>query len=295
MKRGKLGFLLIILVLAVSLVSAGIGDWFKQITGKAPSGEQNVSVSVTGANVPKVSYVQDINSIDPTEYGITTVVFETHVYDADGAGNIEHSSVSAKFTKAAVTRNGVCSHPNNIDSYTANYSCSVIINYYDSAGNWVVNVSARDQENNYAENTSEIFMYNELKSFTTPLSPTNLNWPPLIPGASNIESNNDPTLVNNTGNYAGNIYLTAYNLVGETNGAENIPSTAFSVSGTSGLECSGTTLLSDGSDTDTNIGANPGSPGSNLANIYYCLDVPVVSSQIYSTTARGESWIVKYI
>jgi hypothetical protein len=297
MKRGKLIFYFVLLVAVISLASAGIGDWFG--TGRASDAPQDVSVTVTGANSPEVIYVEDINGgagVDPVEYGVTSINLEIRVYDADGVGNIDDSSIIALFTRGAVTRTGPCIWSTDIDAYTANYSCSVNMYYYHEAGTWNVNASARDQENNYAENTSEIFTYLELKAFDTPLSPAELNWPPLVQGASNQNASNDPTLVNNTGNYAGSIYIAAYDLVGEDNPAENISATDFTVAGSSGPECSGSALGPDGVNNDTGIAANPGPEGSNLAYIYYCIpSVPTVSSQTYSTTARGESWFVRYI
>ena len=51
MKRGVrviifLGFLVL---LTMPLASAGFSDWFKKITGFIPTGDTNVSISVSGA------------------------------------------------------------------------------------------------------------------------------------------------------------------------------------------------------------------------------------------------------
>jgi len=281
-------------LMLISLVSGGL---FDKSTGKASDAPQDVAVTVQGINSPIVSFVENFSSADPTEFGITTVVFETHVYDPDGVGNINDSSVNAEFSFGATTRSGSCTYDEDLDSFTANYSCSVDMTYYDEASsNWNINVSALDQEANYAENTSMGFTYTELKAFDTPLTPSQLSWPALAPAATNQNATNDPTVVNNTGNYNGNIYITAYDLVGQTTSTENISANNFSVSGTSGLECTGAALGPDGGDADTSIAANPGPAGSNLADIYYCIPtVPVVSSQVYSTTARGQSWVVRYV
>jgi hypothetical protein len=297
MKRGKLIFSLVFFVVFVSLASAGLGDWLKA-TGKAPSGEQNVTVSVVGVHILNVTYVQSGFTADPTENSTTFVIFQAHVYDEDGVGNLDHNSVNAVFTKIGeATRTGNCVHENNIDGYTANYTCNVTMWFYDAAvTDWSINVSALDQESNYAENISETFIYSELKSFDVPLSPATLNWAGLAPGSSNQEADNDPTNVTNLGNFDGNIHITAYDLVGQTTPSENISATAFDVSETSGSECSaGSTLGPDDQRADTNIDSSRGATGFNTAYIYYCLtQVPPVSSQIYSTAERGQSWVVEY-
>lgn len=294
MKRGLLAVFFVVFVLGMSVASAGIFDFLKP-SGKASSAPQNVSVTIAGANPPIVNFVEDLTSINPNEYNTRTVFFYTQVYDADGVNNINDSSVDTQLTFGATTRTGSCTYQSDLDGFTANYSCSVILNYYDTAGTWTVNVSALDIESNYAENTSEQFSYALLKAFAVPLVPSALGWSTLIPGASNQNASNDPTVVNNTGNYNGNIFLNATDLTGETTPSENISASEFSVAGVSGSECSGISLGPDNALTDTSISANSGPPGSNLANIYYCISsVPFVSSQTYSTNARGQSWILTY-
>ncbi len=297
MKRGMY-VVAILFVFSISLISAGIFSDIFKTSGKASSAEQNVSVTVQGTNAPTISYVEDINggaAVMPWEGSTVNVIFQVRVSDADGVSNIDDSSVQTQFTRGSTTRSGSCVWQNDVDATTANYTCTVTMNYYDEAGDWNVEVTAQDQEANSAADSSEIFTYSELKAFSTPLAPSSLSWPSLTPGASNQLSNNDPTTVTNTGNYRGNIIITGYNLVGESNSAENIPSTAFSVASTSGSECTGTALQSDGTVTDTGIYASPGPTGSNNAYIYYCLtSVPIVSSQTYSTSARGQSWVISY-
>lgn len=288
---------LVLVVLMTSFVSAGFFD-FLNPSGRAADAPQNVSVTIAGANTPVVNFVENINGgsgVSPLEYTIKTVSFETHVYDQDGVGNINDSAVSARFTFGTTTRSGSCAPQADIDGFTANYTCSINMNYYDSSGSWTTNVSAKDVENNYADNTSEIFSYSILKSFAVPLSPSSLSFPTLVPGAANQNASNDPTIVNNTGNYNGNIFINSSDLVGQVISSEKLSANRFNVSGSSGSECTGIGLGPDSALTNTLISANPGPPGSNLANIYYCIpSVPFISSQTYSTIARGQSWIVTY-
>lgn len=289
MKRGQIVALLILSVLVI--VSAYFT--YFSLTGKASSSPQDVSITVQANRPPAVNYVQDIVSSIPLEAGVRNVILEVHVRDQDGVNNIDDSSVDIEAVNGASRQLGSCVLVSDIDTRTANYSCTIPMQYYNPSGNWIVNASGRDLQNNYAENTSETFSYTLLSSFATPLTPSTLNWPALTPGSSNQASSNDPTGVTNTGNYEGNIFITAYNLVGETDPLENIPATAFSVSGIMDSECTGTALGPDGVSVNTGI---PSNPGGAAAQIYYCIpSVPSVTSQTYSTVARGFSWVVEYV
>ncbi len=303
----KRGFYLtsIFLILLISLASAGLFDFTK--TGKASFGNQDVRINVVGTNPPIIDQPSaSISAQNPTEAGITQVDFNVVVTDIDGVANIVDSSLIARVSRGAVTRTATCINPTNIDSDTKSYNCTTDMQYYDSAGGWDLYVGILDQEaNNGTRTINPFFNYNTLYAMQVPLSPSTLEWPSLSTGASNTLSNNDPTTVTNTGNYAGNIFITGYDLQGETNGAEIIPANLFSVdSATGGVpssECNvGITAVPLGADAtkiDTGINANPGQSGANIANVYYCItSVPFVSSQAYSTSIRGPafSWTVSY-
>jgi hypothetical protein len=289
-------------VLLISLVSAGIFDSLKG-TGKASYGNQDVSIRVQGTNPPTIDPISSIANQNPFENGIRTVTFNFSVTDPDGVANLNDSSIIARVSRGATIITASCNPGGNVDFDTRRYLCSVDMQYYNSAGAWDLYVEAKDQEANVGSRTvTGFFIYTLYIGMNVPLSPASLNWPNLAPGQTNVLSNNDPTIVTNTGNYAGNIFITAYDLQGETTGTEYILASSFSVdSATGGIppsECNiGSTAvaLSNGTSVDTGIGANPGLAGS--ANIYYCVtSVPLVSSQIYSTSIRGPAyaWTIAY-
>lgn len=285
------------------MISASFFDIFKE-TGKASSGSQGVSVVVAGTNAPTIDQPSaSIANQNPTESGITVVNFQVVVTDLDGVANIDDTSLIARVSRGATTRTATCINPTNIDADTRSYDCTINMQYFDEAGAWDFYAEIQDQENNLGTRTIlGYFTYTLLMAMQVPLSPPTLNWPSLTPGATNVLSNNDPTVVTNTGNYAGNIWVTAYNLEGETTPGEFILATSFSVDSLTGgvppSECNvGVTAIALGPEAtavDTGVNANRG--GS--ANVYYCItSVPFVPSQTYSTSIRGPafSWVVSYV
>ncbi|MEK6926259.1 MAG: hypothetical protein AABW50_03190 [Nanoarchaeota archaeon] len=287
----------VLLIVLLSFASANFAtDFWKRFTGQVPSQPQNISITVVGANPVSISVPAIVAS--PTENTFTNVVFSVNVTDPNGVNDINDSSVSPEINNGAIFRIGSCSFSQDINSTTANYSCSVLMWYFDPStpsSSWTTRVQAKDLGNQTLMNGTAVFTYGLLKSMV--ISPSQLFWPSVIPGASNQNSSNDPTIINNTGNYNGIINVTAYNLLGETIPSESIVANSFSVSSASGSEClSGTTLSHSISAGITGSSSNPGnlSAGGGQANLYYCIPlVPTVSSQVYSTTG-GSSWAVTY-
>jgi hypothetical protein len=298
-KKGVYMISFIFAILLISMVSAGL--WNK-ITGKAPIQPQDISITVVGANPVVIEYIEPIPPQNPIESSTTTIELDVRVTDPDGVSDIDDSSVFAEFTKLGeITRLGACPWQNDVDSDTANYTCSVDMQFYDGAGTWNIKINATDFGNaTLVEDTSTSFIYQELKAMV--ISPASLTWPNIIPSSINQTSNNDPTKINNTGNYDGEISVTSYDLLGETIPAESIPSEDFSIgiiSTGANEECNtpstATSMGVNGTTTAiTNSDSNPGPNPTNYEEIYYCIpSFPLVSSQIYSTTG-GSSWYVLY-
>jgi len=294
MKKGLYIFLsLVLIVLMISFASAGFWDMF---TGKASSAPQNVSVTVFGINPVSISVPAILNGM-PNELGVRAITFDVNVTDPDGVNDINNSEVKAEFTKVGqTTRIGNCPKQNNINSTTANFTCTVNMLYFDGDGSWNIRVEARDIGNQTPQNGTSTFDYGLVRGLSISLSL--LLWPGLVTGATNQNASNDPTIVNNTANYNGPISITAYDLLGEATPAENITANSFTV-GALNLECSGA-ALSHNSPVSTGISSNPGNlsagGGAGQAFIYYCIPiVPIVSSQTYSTSQGGNSWLVGYL
>jgi hypothetical protein len=175
--------------------------------------------------------------------------------------------------------------------------------YWDKNTTWSVVVKARDRGNtSWVQNDTTNWNYERLKSLE--ISPLALTWPSVSPGDNNQTSSNDPTVVNNTGNYNGTVTITGVNLLGEVDSDQVIYAGNFTVSTSSSddsppnTECAGDRLQNNSVVDVSNSVANRGNlsrgGGIGQEELYYCLtDVPSISSQTYSTD-QGGSWTVAY-
>ncbi len=285
-----------------SLTSAGLFDWFGNITGRAVSDTTTLSITV-GNNVPTVSAVQAISSQTPSEVGIKTVTFNFNVTDADGVVNINDSSAAAQFERGGETTrlNTSCVWVTDHLPNTAEYTCSIDMLYFDGSGSWTVNASGSDINDAEGRNTSTSFTYTLLTSMV--MSPTAMAWPALSLTDTDTGSNNDPVVVNNTGNAVGSsINITGLDLQGVTITSEYIYSENFSV-GIVTEGCSGTVLVND---TSTGIASSALEKGNNSINagdatsgqeeLFFCLKgLPQeISSQDYSSAGTGP-WTIMMV
>jgi len=312
--KQRISLILIVFVLSIFLsfsVSAGFFDWFHQsITGKSTSQATNVSVSLAGIS-PVIIYQVTNYSISPTnanESGTRNITFGVYISDADGAADVNDTSVFVNFSRTGQpTRvaGSYCSPGPDLSATQANYSCSIEMWYWDQPGLWTIRVKATSFGNNSEVfNVTEVFLYNELKALT--LSPYALEWGGLNTGSKNQTSSNDPQYVNNTGNYNGTIGITGKNLLGESNSAWTIAAGNFTVNLSTSAqgvdECqkgaSDANVLTNGTSlTVPSSYSNPGNlsinDGTGQEAFYYCIPlVPSIMSQIYST--KEGSWIIGY-
>jgi len=284
----------IFVILLISIVSAGL--WSK-ITGKAQGPQpQNIALNVVGINPIVIEYIEALAPQQPTEADTpapTTVTFEIRVTDPDGVQDINPSTVRAWFTKLASPDKSkvLCLFSSNIDSDTDSYSCSIDMNYFDASGDWSIRAEAADFGNTalIEDGLGITFTYQQLAAMTN--SQPSLTWPNLVPSAIDQTSDNDPATIANTGNYVGNVKITAYDLVGTD--STPFPANLFTIGETTGAleECDAPATAAQMADsTSTIVAATPG--GGNANNLYYCITtVPSVPTQAYSTTT---SWMVVY-
>lgn len=302
-------FVLFLIIFLVNFASADFFDWFGKITGRATQQNTNASTAINGTNGVTITISNaTISTVTPTENSFTTTTFYVQVTDADGVSDINDTAVNASFSKSGETtrQNSSCSLVSDISSTAANYSCAVNIWYYDNSGTWNMTACGKDLGNmTYVCNSSATFTYNQLQALA--IAPNALTWATLTIGANNQTSNNDPTIVNNTGNYNfTNMTVRGFNLHGETLVSSYIQVGNFTVANKTGssVECdfsylSNATLLSNGTNIQIkqtvllrgNNSVNDGVTGQE--QLYYCINtVPQVGSQTYSTTYIGGSWLV---
>ena len=314
-KRGMkviifLGFLILLIV---PLISAGfLSDFRARITGELSSRPTNVSVGVTGVNPVTINVFNNtlFDAVtDPADDSVNNIEFWVTVTDTDGVNDINDSATNATFSRTGqpTRTNSSCVLEGDINANSANFSCTISMYYFYEIGSWNITVFGNDLGNTTAQsNTSQIFQYNELKAIK--ISPTALTFPSVSPGDINQTSDNDPTLVNNTGNFdviLDNVQINAIDLQGQTISTDFIFAANFSVGIFTGstVECNSTaTVLVNVTDTFINDTILP--PGNNSLNnqnatsgqeqLFYCIQgVPsAISSQTYSTTGLG-SWTVK--
>ena len=294
---------LMLVVLVAGFASAGMFDWFGKITGKVT--QQNVNVNITVSNTaPTIAAVNSISAVNLNEGpSSTTVTVNFRASDADGAANLNDSSAMANFTRAgeSVRLNSSCANVATSGN-DVNYSCSVSMYWFDGAGTWDVAVFVKDSSNSGAMNTSTTFTVNALTGYTA--APLALTWATLTPGLANQTSNNDPLLMNNTGNQniaAGSIQMNTTNLVGETDNSRAIYANNISVGTATGgnAECAGTTMAANSFTAVTganltrgNFSVNDGNTGQE--QLYFCLKYvgSELTAQAYSTTSQG-AWSLK--
>lgn len=297
------------LILGISsMVSAGFFDWFNKITGRATSQPANVSISVAGMNITTVKvYNSTLPSVTVTNDGIGSMLFYVVVDDVDGASDINTTSVSANFTKTGepLRANSSCVKVGvDLNASAQNYSCTIEMWYFDLQGVWNITAKATDLGNTtFTQDTSATFGLPQLQGVE--IAPGSLTFPSVSPGAKNQTSNNDPTIINNTGNYLSNITINAIDLHGAT-----VPATFIDVGNLSAANDTGSSVecgppakasvLTNG--TDIQIINSNLTRGNHSANnyqtgqeqIYYCFQtIPsTISSQTYSSPA-GHSWTIK--
>ena len=266
----------------------------------------NVTFSIASNTAPIVTGVTIASSFNPTENSLTSIQFNFTAFDAEGSSNLNTIGI-ANFSRVGETtrQNTTCSQLNTFATNYANYSCIMNMWYFDGSGNWNITIEINDTSNAKGQNTTTTFTYNQLSAFVT--SPSTLTWASLSPGLTNQTSNNDPIILNNTGNANITIIqINATNLKGETDSSKGIWAgniTMALVTGSS-IECNGntnqTTILS--ASAFVNI-TNATLPYGNLSvsgnaaeNLYACIRTigNELSQQAYSTTNEG-SWTIRVL
>ena len=319
-------FFMVLVLLVGSFVSAGFfSDLFGKITGYAPSKDTNITVTVSG-DAPVVIVVHNetitggiVNS--PTLGNFTDIEFFVNVSDPDGVADINDSSVNATFmfydsasfieatrSNTTLSPTAACVHVQDLGVKDANYSCTIRMYYFDGDGIWNITVRADDLGGGAAQvDESKNFTFIQLKAIE--ISPTGITFSSVSPGGTNITSNNDPTIINNSGNFnvsVGGIEMTATNLVGVSTPGDIIPVANFSISNVDSTgppaneSCVGQTTPVNASSTPlttlflgrgNNSLAN-GDSTSGQEELFYCITQvpPDIPSQSYSSAASDNGY-----
>jgi hypothetical protein len=311
MKRGKLLiFVGILVLLIVPLISAEVlSDFWSdfkekigEITGYAEFGEASINITV-GNNPPTIGWVEVITSKSPTEDLPTSITFNFTATDVDGYLNINVSTAESRFQLAdEVTRSNLSCVNWSQSEDDVNFTCNISMWYFDKADDWIINVTIKDINNAPGENSSTNFSYTKFAGMK--MSPTSLEWDEVWLATANEGSNNDPILINNTGNDGPiSINVTALNLQGEETTDEYIYAHNFTVeNATEGCSGAATAMSNDTSINITSAILYKGNHSLHHKNAtsgqeqtYYCLKgIPQnIGPQSYSS-AYG-AWTITVI
>jgi hypothetical protein len=297
----------IVLLMAISSVSAGFGDWWKALTGRAT--DQYVTLNIT-VGVPQIIYVwnQSTTFINILEApSSTSFLINFTVYIPSGTPNLNDSTSYANISRSGETTrtSPACTRTAIWASNFANYSCNITAWWWDGNGTWNIGAYIQDNYTNGVSNTSVTQALDDNLGFLA--SPSALTWAGIAAGATNQTSNNDPLVLNNTGNVpvnVGNIQVNSTNLRGESDSSLALWAKNFTVSpnngGTPPAECGGTAMnnktlvgVAIANLTKGNFTVNDGTAQEQL---YFCLKIAgaELTTQAYST-ANESMWGVKIV
>ncbi len=258
-------------------------------------------VNIISQVAPTIPIVNVISAQNPTESTTKSITFNFTATDLNGGSTVNISTARAYFQKAGETTrsNTSCINQTAASGNDINFTCTIDMWYFDLNGAWTINATVQDNTGLYVENSSEAFTYNLLTAMA--MSPTAMTWQTLSSTDTDVGSNNDPIIVNNTGNAnALSVNVTSYNLRGETTITDFIYAANFTVENTS-QGCTGTAMVNA---TSTNVTSSILFKGNNSINnnnetsgqeqIYFCLKglPPSISQQSYSSSAYG-AWVIR--
>lgn len=162
---------------------------------------------------PTITTITSILNVDPIEADMQTIAINFTVNDADGNSTINISSAIVIVNNSGITRTSIGCSGFAINATAQNISCNVSMQYYDPFGIWSINISVKDNDNNYVENTTTTFTYNELSAIQ-------INTNNVDVGTVDIAQQDialTPIIINNTGNSLFvNLSIKAYDLINST-------------------------------------------------------------------------------
>ena len=269
-----------------------------------------VDVGVPSNVAPQIIKVSGLDAVTLNEGGNKNVTINFTVEDTNGVGDLVNSSANANFTflGEGIRANSTC-YQYQAGETNANYTCSMMMWWFDIDGIWGVNVTIADSSNAIADNDTNTITVNPLTGFSA--TPGNVSFSSLNPGSFN-QTALEFLILNNTGNQNianGSIQVNSTTLYGENNNALALHSGNFTMSNNtgagnpqcdlSGASASRMALVSGSAFTFVN-GANMSrgnytkQDGRGQEQLYLCLTLvgSELSQQSYSTAEAG-AWIVK--
>ena len=290
-------FVLFMGVFTISFVNAGFVDWFNDITGRSTFNTTSLNLTI-GNTAPTITLVTNIPATDPLEDTTRTFIINFTATDADGAGDLDIAEMNVTSSGEPPRFNSSCITLDSPFGNSQNYTCKIELYYFDANAVWTVNASINDSAGASVWNDSTSFTYNLLTAMK--MGPTALTWPALTITSTNLGSNADPIILNNTGNdVITNIRVTAIDLAVEVTSSEYIYAANFTVNV---VDASDNTTMVNATAvqiavvnfTRGNYSVNDGVTAQE--ELYFYLEAlnSDLSSQSYSSTSGG-AWTVAII
>ncbi|MFO7872576.1 MAG: hypothetical protein R6U26_02940 [Candidatus Undinarchaeales archaeon] len=263
--------------------------------------QTDATLGVAASNNPNITDLNtDAASYDPTANGTTTVSIWFLANDGDGYLNLDNTTAELHTNRSASLygnewHNNTSCTVVNVDWDTNNYTCTIVMNYYDVNGAWDINVSIKDDEGNFVNNTTETFTYNSLTAMGTNKSSIDFG-SSLNIGQQDVAATDDPIGVYNFGNQnLTKINVTAIGLQGQTHTNYYIPASSFETD-TDDVADDSTALVNNTPVQiidPTPVYINRGN-GTN-ESLYFHVDIPSSNIQVqtYNTTGAGTgAWTI---
>ncbi len=270
--------------------------------------------NVTYNVAPKVEEISSsgytIAAQSVTENGITELRANFLVTDPDGTGDLDDTTANLTLIKSSgsgtignMSTNTTCYANADVDSDTANYTCTVQIQYWFLAGAWNLTAGIRDLKGAQSTNTTN-FTLQETTAIV--ISPLSIAFSQITLGQENVTSSNDPLVINNTANddiASGNVRMTGVDLIGEVTSSRTISANNFTVDidtgGSPAAECTAGTQLVNATATgiaSSVLAAGNRSASLGIEELYICFNkVPTgLTPQAYSTV-NGTAWTVSVV
>ena len=319
MKKGRRVFGIIIvsllLISSVSLVSAGLKDWLGFGDDSDLEGELAETavarVKVLDVSPPVVVFVSDVEDGKGTQNTVTpnirtvvggdiSVSFNFLAQQGGGVGNLDSTpgtihSNGAFFRLGSITRTNLsCVTLGQVACGTfcignaVNYSCTIIMRYYDdpATGEWAVNATVYDTFNNRGNNQTKTFDVGTVSGASSDENYLNWTSPPLQSADANRYSDNDYMVINNGNTIFSNTKVNATGLVGISDPSFSILASKFTANSANPGTCGGTNLIQDDGPTIAGFTV-PKATSETISEqeLYFCLkDVVGLSSQEYNAT-----------
>jgi hypothetical protein len=266
------------------------GSWFEffafansneTLVANNESGRVNLTI-IQDSGPPVIENISLPASVTPLLNQNVTIEINFTVSDPQGVDDLNDSTATLHLNQSGIQRNGTCT-PNDQDSTTTIYNCTIELRHYDLPGTWSVNVSVNDTALLSASNLT-ILTYNPLVAIS--LRSASYDFGTLNPGTSATAGTSNPFLIDNQGNVEiSGINITAATLASGSSkiGPSNVTANIVDSSGTPLLNGSMVVIPGATVSVDTDLGEN------DRALYFYIATPAALSSGSYSSTSN---WVV---